>query len=323
MKVACERAPDAARGLASQPTLSRLENLAGWRSLARMGLRLIDLFCESLRTVPGQIVLDIDGTTDRTHGDQQLALFNSHSDGHCFQPIHIYEAATGKPVPFLLRPGTEAARVLSQVIRRIRAHWSRVVITVRGDGHYGAPEVMDALERMGCLDILGLPGNARLKISPIPGAKTPPRAGRGRQAESPPLLPDILRSKKLVTQAARYRPRRSHSPGRGCPLHRHQPDRTLEAFLREGLLRPRTHGKSHQRPQALHKIRSHLMPPLGGQSIQAVSPHRRLLAAARTARRGAKAIQVAHRHIRDYSPVIPQDRRLHRAVKEVTSVNVV
>ena len=167
MKIACERAPDAAVGLASQPTLSRLENLAGWRALARMGLKLIDLFCDSFRTVPGQIVLDIDDTTDRTHGGQQLALFNSHADGHCFQPIHIYEAMTGKPVAFVLRPGkrpsgAEAARVLRHVIRRIRANWPRVTITVRGDGHYGTPEVMDMLEGMGCLYILGLPANARL-----------------------------------------------------------------------------------------------------------------------------------------------------------------
>ena len=144
MKMACERAPDAALGLASQPTLSRLENLAGWRSLARMGFRLIDLFCDSFRIVPRQIVLDIDDTTDRTHGDQQLALFNSHADGYCFQPIHIYEASTGKPVAFLLRPGkrpsgAEAASVLRHVIRSIRAHWPLVAITVRGDGHYARP----------------------------------------------------------------------------------------------------------------------------------------------------------------------------------------
>jgi len=168
MKMACERAPDAALGLASQPTLSRLENLAGWRSLARMGLRLIDLFCDSFGAVPGQIVLDIDDTTDRTHGAQQLSLFNAHADGHCFQPIHIYEAATGKPVAFLLRPGrrpsgVEAARVLRHVIRRIRANWPRVAITVRGDGHYGTPEVMELLENLDCAYILDLPGNARLK----------------------------------------------------------------------------------------------------------------------------------------------------------------
>jgi hypothetical protein len=168
MKMACERAPDAALGLASQPTLSRLENLAGWRSLARMGLKMIDLFCDSFSRPPVQIVLDIDDTTDRTHGGQQLSLFNSHADGHCFQPIHIYEAATGKPVAFLLRPGrrpsgVEAARVLRHVVRRIRANWPRVAITVRGDGHYGTPEVMDLLEQLDCAYILGLPGNARLK----------------------------------------------------------------------------------------------------------------------------------------------------------------
>jgi hypothetical protein len=129
---------------------------------------MIDLFCDSFPRPPAQITLDIDDTTDRTHGGQQLALFNSHADGHCFQPIHIYEAATGKPVAFLLRPGkrpsgAEAARVLRHVIRRIRANWPRVAVTVRGDGHYGTPEVMEALEGMGCLYILGLPGNARLK----------------------------------------------------------------------------------------------------------------------------------------------------------------
>lgn len=69
---------------------------------------------------------------------------------------------------FLLRPGkrpsgAEAAKVLRHVIRRIRANWLRVAITVRGDGHYGTPEVMDFLEGTGCSYILGLPGNARLK----------------------------------------------------------------------------------------------------------------------------------------------------------------
>ncbi len=168
LKMACERAPDAALGLASQPTLSRLENSPSWRALARMGLKMVDLFRGSFSTVPRQITLDIDDTTDRTDGGQQLSLFNSHADGHFFQPIHIYEASTGKPVAFLLRPGkrpsgVEAARVLRHIIRRIRANWPRVAITLRGDGHYGAPQVMDLLEQLHCSYILGLPGNTRLK----------------------------------------------------------------------------------------------------------------------------------------------------------------
>ena len=45
----------------------------------------------------------------------------------------------------LLRPGKqpsgeEAARTLKHVIRRIRGHWPRMEITVRGDGHYGTPD---------------------------------------------------------------------------------------------------------------------------------------------------------------------------------------
>jgi hypothetical protein len=164
--IACERLPDSGPALASQPTLSRLENTPSWRDLTRMGLKLIDLFCASFRAVPGYIVLDIDDTPDRTHGNQQLSLFNTHARGYCFQPIHIYDAATGRPVCFLLRPGkrpsgAEAAMVLRHVIRRIRRNWPGVAVTVRGDGHYGTPEVMDLLEQQGCFYILGLPIGGR------------------------------------------------------------------------------------------------------------------------------------------------------------------
>jgi len=166
-KLACGRLAETGDDLMSQPTLSRLENAPSWRQLARMGLAMIDLFCASFARVPGRIVLDIDDTHDAVHGGQQLALFNAHYDSYCFQPMHIYEAATGKPVCALLRPGkrpsgAEAAQVLRHVIARIRRNWPRVEITVRGDGHYGTPQVMDYLEDQGCGYIFGLPGNARL-----------------------------------------------------------------------------------------------------------------------------------------------------------------
>ena len=166
-KLACGRLAETGDDLMSQPTLSRLENAPSWRELARMGLKLIDLFCAGFKAVPERIVLDIDDTADAVHGGQQLALFNAHYDDYCFQPIHIFEAATGKPVLSLLRPGKrpsgeEVAQVLKHVIRRIRHNWPRVQITVRGDGHYGTPEVMEFLEDQGCGYIFGLSGNARL-----------------------------------------------------------------------------------------------------------------------------------------------------------------
>jgi hypothetical protein len=166
-KLACGRLSETGDDLMSQPTLSRLENAPSWCELGRMGVSMIDLFCDSFPSFPAYIVLDIDDTPDIAHGGQQLALFNAHYDEYVFQPIHIFEATTGKPVLSLLRPGRrpsgkEVARILKHVIRRIRRNWSRVEIMVRGDGHYGTPEVMELLEDQGCGYILGLPGNARL-----------------------------------------------------------------------------------------------------------------------------------------------------------------
>ena len=67
---------------------------------------------------------------------QELALFNAHYDCTCFQPIHIFEAMSGKPILSLLRPGKRAsgkelARVLRHVVRRIRKHWPNVRILVQ------------------------------------------------------------------------------------------------------------------------------------------------------------------------------------------------
>ena len=165
--IACNRAPEGGHDIPSQPTISRIENIADVRSLYRIGIGFIDLFCGGYTTPPTSIELDIDDTDDLVHGGQQLALFNTHAGGHCFQPIHIFEATSGKPILSLLRPGqrpsgAEIARVLWHVIHRIRKHWPKVRILIRGDGHYCAPEVLDLLRRLKCDFILGLPTNATL-----------------------------------------------------------------------------------------------------------------------------------------------------------------
>jgi hypothetical protein len=165
--IACERAPESGHDIPSQPTISRLENLADAGTLYRIGSGFIDLFCRSYARVPASIVLDIDDTDDLVHGQQELALFNTHAGGHCFQPIHIFEASSGKPILSLLRPGKrpsgeEIARVLRHVIHRIRRHWPQVDILVRGDGHYCAPEVLNLLRAKRCDYILGLARNKTL-----------------------------------------------------------------------------------------------------------------------------------------------------------------
>lgn len=163
-KMAVGRLPESGADLCSQPTISRLENLPGRVALIRMMAGMIDLFCDSFAGVPRRIVLDIDDTEDRVHGAQQLSLFNAYHDSRCFQPIHVYEATTGKPVAVILRPGktpdgTEVALVLRHIVRAIRARWPRVEILVRGDSHYSRPQAMDWLERKRIGYVFGLASN--------------------------------------------------------------------------------------------------------------------------------------------------------------------
>lgn len=166
-KLACGHLPDSGTDLCSQPTMSRWENAADLRTMIRLSYAMVDIYCASYASPPRAVTLDIDDTVDVVHGHQQLALFNAHYDERCFQPIHVYDTATSRPVAILLRPGktpsgTEIRRHLRRLVRRIRSHWPQTRLTIRGDGHYGRPEVMAWCEANAVDYILGLPGNAVL-----------------------------------------------------------------------------------------------------------------------------------------------------------------
>jgi len=145
--------------------MSRLENAPSKIEIARLMAAMVDQFCDSYRRAPSSITLDIDDTFDAVHGRQQLSLFNAHYDERCFLPIHIYEAASGKPVAMILREGKtpsgkEARTVLKHVIKRIRRHWPKVDILVRGVSHYGRDEAMEWCEETPCVDyVFGFAGN--------------------------------------------------------------------------------------------------------------------------------------------------------------------
>jgi hypothetical protein len=163
-KLACGRLPDTGRNLCSQPTISRWETAPSLREIIGMMGAMVDLWCASYATPPQAVTLDIDDTLDVVHGRQQLSLFNAHYDERCFLPIHVYDTATSRPVAVILRPGKtpsgkEIRADMRRLVRRIRHHWPMTHITIRGDGHYGRPEVMAWCEDTGIDYVFGLPGN--------------------------------------------------------------------------------------------------------------------------------------------------------------------
>ena len=182
-KMAVGHAPESGDPLCSQPTMSRLENAPSKIEIGRLMAALVDQFCDSYRRAPSSITLDIDDTFDAVHGQQQLSLFNAHYDERCFLPIHIYEGTSGKPVAMILREGKtpsgkEVRTILKHVIKRIRRHWPKVAILVRGDSHYGRDEAMEWCENHDVDYVFGFAGNTMLSCADTRGGRRDLRATR-------------------------------------------------------------------------------------------------------------------------------------------------
>jgi len=174
-KLACGRLPDSGGDLCSQPTMSRLENMPTRGEISALLGVMADLYCASYARAPQAVTLDIDDTVDVVHGKQQLSLFNAHDDAYCFKPIHVYDTASGRPVLVLLRPGKtpsgrEVRAVLYRLIKRIRTHWPNTVITIRGDSHYGRPEVMQWCEKNRVKYVFAIAGNDVLHARAAPAS---------------------------------------------------------------------------------------------------------------------------------------------------------
>jgi hypothetical protein len=169
-KAACGRLPLSDDPLASQPGMSRFENAPRRSELYRMAQAVFDTFAASYEQAPKSILLDIDDTADEVHGAQQQSLFNGYYDAYCYLPLHIYEGQSGKLITTLLRPGRrptgqEIVSILKRVVGAIRRQWPEVLILLRGDGHFSAPEVHEWCESQEpeIFYILGQSGNKVLK----------------------------------------------------------------------------------------------------------------------------------------------------------------
>jgi hypothetical protein len=166
MKVAVGRCPETGAPLASQSTISRLENSASKTDAARLAVALVDQLCATVK--PGRVeIFDIDDTFCAAHGGQQLAFWNAHHDERGFATMHIYHVASGAPVAAILRPartpkGTEVRTVIKHVTKLLKQRWPNTRIVWRGDSHYGRVEAMEWIEENDGDYIFGLPGNTTL-----------------------------------------------------------------------------------------------------------------------------------------------------------------
>lgn len=106
--------------LCSQPTMTRLENNVGTRTLYKIGKLFVKEFVGSFDKAPKRIILDVGDTNANTYGAQQLSLFNDYYGESCYMPMLMYDGLTGKMILPLLRPGRRNKSVnIFGILRRV------------------------------------------------------------------------------------------------------------------------------------------------------------------------------------------------------------
>ena len=136
LQLAAGKNPDQASPLASPPTLCRLENRVDRKALVKLAEVLVDQFLVSHLDPPEHLILDFDATDDLIHGKQEGRFFHGYYDHHCLLPLYVFcgdELLTAYLRPSDIDAAKHCRAVLKLLVRKLRAAWPAVKITIRGD----------------------------------------------------------------------------------------------------------------------------------------------------------------------------------------------
>lgn len=169
LKRVCGRLPDSGPDLASQPTISRLENAVERHTAERLALVLVDRYLRERgrHGPPRRILLDLDGTDAPAHGEQEGVRYHAFYGQHMYHPLLVFDGDTGALITAVLRPGNvHASRfvvlVLRRLLKRLRAAWPDVAVEVRADSGFASPRLYRWCEASAVDDTIGLIPNAVL-----------------------------------------------------------------------------------------------------------------------------------------------------------------
>jgi hypothetical protein len=175
LKLVCGRRPESDADLASQPTLSRLENAVDRRACVRLAHALLGVYLRAREQDgrPQRILLDIDSTDDPTHGDQEGSKYHGYYGQHMYHPLLLFDGQTDQLITALLRPGNAHASrgvlgVLRVLVPALRARWPGVRLEIRADSGCAVPALYDFCEREQVGYTIGLIPNRRLEALAAP-----------------------------------------------------------------------------------------------------------------------------------------------------------
>jgi len=198
LKLVCGRLPESDPDLASQPTLSRLENAVNRKTCYRLVVALGELYLRERERegVPTHIVLDLDGTDDPTHGQQEGSAYHGYYRQPMLHPLLVFDGETHQLITAVLRPGnthgsTGGVAVLKRVVRALRARWPGVTIELRMDSGGAVPAIYAFCEQEQIPYTIGLITNPRLTDLAAPLVADAQRQRAATGAEKVRLLGEV------------------------------------------------------------------------------------------------------------------------------------
>lgn len=139
--------------LASQPTISRIENTLDKHAIFNLCYAWIDKYVSTLKNRK-QVTIDIDSTDDATHGHQQLSMYNGYYGHFIYNELFFHDGDTGQIIVPVLRPGNSHSNkwyvgILKRILLKIKFLYPDIKITIRADSGFSCPafyELADIFE---------------------------------------------------------------------------------------------------------------------------------------------------------------------------------
>ena len=147
----------------SRPEATRYHKIA--HDAAAIEELLVDLFIETHKQPPEEIILDLDATDDPLHGRQEGRFFHGYYDCYCYLPLYVFcgdQLLAAKLRTANIDASAGAMEEIARIVGQVRKPWPGVGIVLRADSGFAREAVMAWCEANGVDYIFGLAKNKRL-----------------------------------------------------------------------------------------------------------------------------------------------------------------
>jgi hypothetical protein len=170
------RRGDLGKVVASSSTLNRLEltpssadRTSRYKKIVhhrdKLEALFVDVFLDSFKRAPKEIVLDFDATDDPVHGEQEGKFFHGYYRCYCYLPLYVTcgDHLLVAKLRTSDRDGADgSSEVLAYLTEGIRERWPETRIIVRADSGFTREGFMSWCESHDVYYLMGLAKNQRL-----------------------------------------------------------------------------------------------------------------------------------------------------------------